>query len=434
MTRIFSLAIFACLPLMTYASTTPNVIGTHWALVIGINNYTHWPVLNNATNDVDVLSRILINKYGFEKNKIIKIIDQQATEENIYDTFSLLHSKLKRNDSLLIYYAGHGHLDKFELAYWVPYNAKKKQVSSYISTQRINHMIAKLPARHVFLVSDSCYSGGFIKHRGVSFDNLKEDRYFIENTLRISRQVLTSGGVELVSDSGKQGHSVFAYYFLKELQSSNELYLPASMLSAKVEKIVARNASQEPHWSRLGNSGDEDGEFFFINTNTPNVTQSLSKGNNNETGKSYFRPYYLDVSLNHSQFRHGEKAKFNIKSATDMQIFIVNQSNEQEVSVIFPNKQEKNNIILANQMIEIPSKSASYEFVMETANGKQSGSETFLVYGLPLTEDLSNIDWTNYFSVGNNIHKKEFYSRLTDLSIPWVSEKILPVTLLADNQ
>jgi len=438
MLKIGLISFFMVVPLMSFASVPPQVIGSYWALVVGIDKYTHWPVLNNAINDVDALSELLMEKYGFEENKIIRIVNQQATEENIYAAFSSLHTKLKRNDSLLIYYAGHGHLDKFELAHWVPYNAKQKDVSSLISTQRINHMISKLPAKHIFLVSDSCYSGGFIKHRGSPFNQLSEDRYFIENILRNSRQVLTSGGVELVVDSGKQGHSVFAYYFLKELQLSNDRYLPASLLSANVEKIVARNAKQEPHWSRLDNAGDEDGEFFFINAKGVSLSKMPDTGQINLStdtkvaDNAYFRPYYFDVKLNSSQFLHGESAKFEIKSFVDMQILIVNQTSNGRASIIFPNKQDKNNIIFANKKVEIPPEQSLYEFALEATQGVKSESEAFLVYGLPITEKLSGIDWVNYFSEGNSMEMSKFYNRLKDLSTPWLSQKILPFSLRAD--
>lgn len=235
----------------------------YWALIIGIDRYRYWPVLETAVSDATAVADVLIQDYGFDRDNVITLLNGAATEDAIIKSFIELQKQIGSNDSLLIYYAGHGHLDSFNIGSWVPIEAKQDQYSAFIDTDRINRMLAEIPAKHIFLVADACYSGSLFAARGVkSFRST--DRYFEENFNRISRQALSSGGIETVSDQGRNNHSIFAYYFLRELQTNQAAYLAASQLSAKVERLVASNSQQEPQWSHLLNTGDENGEFFFV--------------------------------------------------------------------------------------------------------------------------------------------------------------------------
>ena len=241
-----------------------EVLGKYWLLAIGVDDYEYWPRLNNAVGDAEKIVDIMIDKYGFSRDRVIELYNKKATEENIISVFIDLKNRLGANDSLLIYYAGHGVLDEFDVGSWVPVNASIGSITDYISTDRVNRMVAKLPARHVFLVADACYSGTLFTPRSKQIPMKINDRYFRENILRTSRQALSSGGIEVVQDGGGDGHSIFAYHFIRELELSNEPYISATWLSAKVAQMVARNADQEPRWNHLKNVGDENGEFFFI--------------------------------------------------------------------------------------------------------------------------------------------------------------------------
>ena len=68
-------------------------------------------------------------------------------------------------------------------------------------------------------MSDSCFSGSFIKrHRSIDIEI--DDKYFHDYFSKPSRAILTSGGNKPVADSGKDGHSIFAYYFIQQLEQN----------------------------------------------------------------------------------------------------------------------------------------------------------------------------------------------------------------------
>ena len=105
----------------------------YYALVIGNNNYQYLEKLDAAENDAKVIADILENKYGFEVELLLNG-DYSTTVNSIFN----MTKKLKENDNLLIYYAGHGELDKSEnRGYWLPVNASTKSRAEWISNQRI---------------------------------------------------------------------------------------------------------------------------------------------------------------------------------------------------------------------------------------------------------------------------------------------------------
>jgi predicted RNase H-like nuclease (RuvC/YqgF family) len=80
--------------------------------------------------------------------------------------------------------------------------------------------------------------------------------------------------MEPVEDVGKEGHSIFAYYFLKTLKDNPHPYLSAKQLGVQVEELVTRNSIQTPISKFIHGVGDEGGQFFFINrkSGTPKVS------------------------------------------------------------------------------------------------------------------------------------------------------------------
>ena len=242
--------------------------GTNYALVIGINTYRNHSDLKTAVNDAEALVRLLEKKYFFEPGNIILLKNRDATKASIMQEFrDLVATKVKKGDNVFIYYAGHGWFDDIlDAGYWVTSEASKSP-ASFLENNTVYKFIAALDKKgvqHVFLVSDSCFSGSFTKdHRAIETEI--DDRYFRKKYKKPSRNILTSGGVEPVADEGKEGHSVFAYYFLKTLKQNPHPYLSGKQVGVQVEELVTRNSTQTPISKFIHGVGDEGGQFFFIN-------------------------------------------------------------------------------------------------------------------------------------------------------------------------
>lgn len=242
--------------------------GRYIAFVVGINSYSgYWRPLNNALNDAQGMAEVLKNEYKFDE--VITLFDKDATRKNIIQKFEWLANNLSKDDNLLIFYSGHGQLNKIlNKGYWVPVDATSNSVADYISNSDIKTFLGGIPSKHTFLVTDACFAGdifrGSSQTEQVQFDPNNMDKYYKEVYRKQSRLALTSGGLEEVMDAGKDGHSIFTYYLLKALKDNDKKYIDASQLFNDFRVAVSNNSEQTPQLQSVKDTNDEGGQFIFI--------------------------------------------------------------------------------------------------------------------------------------------------------------------------
>ncbi|MCA9463998.1 MAG: caspase family protein [Nitrospira sp.] len=97
------------------------ITGNYWALIIGINQYQHVPHLETAVQDATAVRDVLIERYGFLHERVVELLDAQATRTEILNALYQLGRKAGSDDSVFIYFAGHGQYDdEGKLGWWVP--------------------------------------------------------------------------------------------------------------------------------------------------------------------------------------------------------------------------------------------------------------------------------------------------------------------------
>jgi peptidoglycan/xylan/chitin deacetylase (PgdA/CDA1 family)/tetratricopeptide (TPR) repeat protein len=243
-----------------------------WAVIIGINDYEHWPKLRYAVNDANSIEEVLTAKFGFKKENIRKLLNGDATRQRIMQVLGdeLTDSnKVQREDRVFFFFAGHGTTRTFEdgrqVGFIVPVDADQNNyVSTAISMSQIREASDLIPAKHVYFVMDSCYSGLALSRGSGAYS--RDRSYLEEITRREARQILTAGGADQqVADDGPNGHSVFTWAVLQGLQGEADLdgngVITASELGAYVSPIVAKFANQTPAVGNL--VGSEGGEFVL---------------------------------------------------------------------------------------------------------------------------------------------------------------------------
>jgi hypothetical protein len=228
----------------------------NFLLVIGINNYLHWPKLNNAVKDANDVASTLMTKYNFEFDNIVTLKDEQATRNNIYLSLRGLIEKVSPQDNLMVYYSGHGYFDQLlNEGYWVPVDAHVNASGDYVSNTEILRIINNINSQHTFLVADACFSGSLFGEatRGYT-DNVEKFR---------SRWGFASGRLEVVSDGSVGDNSPFTKSFVQFLKENQKEKLAVSELIQHVKVKVAETTNQTPLGNPLKNAGDEGGEFVF---------------------------------------------------------------------------------------------------------------------------------------------------------------------------
>lgn len=238
--------------------------GTYYALVIGINSYRHLDSLQTAVNDAEAVGRILRDSYGFET---ALLINQNATRRTIVSELNKLRQKLSHEDKLLIYYAGHGYFDEdTKKAYWLPVDAEKSNDTNWIMAERITSNLKRIPAKHILVVSDSCYSGTLTRAAQVDLFSTATRVSYINKILnKQARVLIASGGNEPVTDTGAARHSVFAQAFIRALREvDRDVFLAEELFVGYIKEPVAGKADQTPEYSLIKNSGHDGGDFIFI--------------------------------------------------------------------------------------------------------------------------------------------------------------------------
>jgi ankyrin repeat protein len=236
--------------------------GRYHALVIGNNAYTDLSPLKTAANDATAVAELLQTMYGFTVTLLTN-----TTRDEIITALDQLRATLTEQDNLLIYYAGHGVLDTSEeRGYWLPINAKQDSRIQWIANTTITDALKAMAAKHILVVADSCYSGTLT--RGIDVvrptSGSERDTYLARIAQKRSRTVLTSGGLEPVSDSGGgKEHSVFAKAFLMALQENRDV-LDGQQLFNLIRRPVILNAAQTPEYTDMRYAGHEGGDFLFV--------------------------------------------------------------------------------------------------------------------------------------------------------------------------
>ena len=266
-----------------------------YALIIGINDCGTLGTLENAENDAIELKDILIEKYNYKEENVKLLLGSDATKNNINDCLYGYGLDTMANDSILIYYAGHGTtiLDgkQNHTGFLVPYGGSELNYNTLILWSEIVNATKISKAKHVFFIFDACYSG-------LAFNrcaNLGESRFASEVMRRYSRQALTAGkGDQTVSDAKgpMANHSLFTGYLLKYLTETNveENIISATSVMSYVYNNVSKNSNtqQIPQYGFL----DGDGDFIFNSEIIPKL-----QGDGEKSEKIIERNFPDDIGL-----------------------------------------------------------------------------------------------------------------------------------------
>ena len=242
------------------------------ALVIGIDQYTQWPKLQHAVKDARGVQEQLVQRLGFRPENVTLLLDGEATRANILRALNdkLADAKrVKRDDRVLVFFAGHGATRKLasgrDVGYVMPVDAPLSDFASdAIAMPQLQEVAEAIAAKHVLFIVDACYSGLGLT-RGIGGGD-GSARFLADNARRIGRQMITAGGADQqVADDGPGGHSVFTWTLLQALGGKADLngdgVITGTELAAYIAPTVSSIARQTPAFGSL--PGSAGGEFIF---------------------------------------------------------------------------------------------------------------------------------------------------------------------------
>ena len=244
--------------------------GRYYALIIGNQDYQNIASLATPRNDIQRIGEVLEKRYGFTVTLLT-----DSDNLTIMDAINNLNEVLTEDDNLLIYYAGHGNriqTGEFETGYWLPVNADAPPRDSlWIPNEFVTRHLARIQAKRVMVIADSCYAGLLSSAPGylmLENNDQPTDRYIQYKLPRKSRLLLTSGGDFPVLDTGGGDNSVFAKALL-DLLENNQRLLTAPEIYQSIKGRVSKAAKladfeQTPVYKVIKGAGHEMGDFFFV--------------------------------------------------------------------------------------------------------------------------------------------------------------------------
>ncbi|WP_293136067.1 HEAT repeat domain-containing protein [Okeania sp. SIO3I5] len=328
---------------LQYYKPTPKIpmsktLSHNYALLIGVGDckYPNWS-LPTTVKDVQTIKSFLINpdlcSYIDKENYLRFLSNEQATKQNILDNLNWLQQKAKNDPeaTILVYYSGHGWLDKSTQNYYlIPHDTSpvKPQKTALPATE-FNNALQQISAQKLLVIIDSCHAQGMATAKQTEELELPEN--FSQTALPknliadlrkgTGRAVFTSStGDELswIRSDGKM--SIYTYHFLEALQGGGnkpgDKIVTVSNLMSHVSKTVPESAQklgkkQTPMFDfsqtedfpvalLRGGKGLPDGGWEEVKQEAQENIQAGRDINTNTAGRDIDRGDKIDIDLSGS--------------------------------------------------------------------------------------------------------------------------------------
>ena len=140
-----------------------------FALLIGVANYKQVSSLPlTVHNDVRDIESVLVSseRCGYPPSNVRVLLDTDASLKDIRTGLSWLASVAGQNDSVLIYFSGHGALLNNSLSgesALVPWDAESSNLpATCLSEVELSESLQAIKSARLLVLLDSCHSGGSV--------------------------------------------------------------------------------------------------------------------------------------------------------------------------------------------------------------------------------------------------------------------------------
>ena len=169
---------------LNHETRTSQWFDTTYAIAIGIDQYEDSQVasLENAVSDANTIIDLLKKSCGHSKEKFEVHKLEDAKLKSICHTLKTLKGKVKENDRIIFYYAGHGialpgqtdegtkpnsqnpdlsglRLDNKPRGYLIPADAVMGKHETYLALDQLLELLGDFECRHGLIILDCCYAG-----------------------------------------------------------------------------------------------------------------------------------------------------------------------------------------------------------------------------------------------------------------------------------
>lgn len=263
-----------------------DVLASHQhALLIGIQDYTYYgdsvvlSSLKGPLNDLVLVKHVLQERFGFQDEDFIILVDDEATHTGIERGFQRLIDAVEPGDFVYIHYSGHGSqtgdLQGDERSgydqTWVSYGARRNtsqhldgaHLDGYdILDDEINAWLSALSQKssQIVFVSDSCHSATVSRGEAVGTRAIREDprehplgerqfpRFADFPGVRIGAARDYESAIEIQAENQKH-YGLFTWYWAQALQQAQSGETWNDVFKRAYTRVtVQRNDVQRPQF------------------------------------------------------------------------------------------------------------------------------------------------------------------------------------------
>jgi len=200
-----------------------------YALVIGNEDYATFQMglqseqnVDYAINDATIFQKYCLKTLGVKKENMTFLTNATAGKmsSEIAKVTEIIRS-LSEEGELIVYYAGHGHPDELTgVTYLVPVDVSSSDLSYATSLEFLYKSLAETNAKRITIFLDACFTGGgrnlgLVAARG---PKIKPKKGELNGNIVVFS---ASSGEQSALPYHKEGHGVFTYHLLKQLQASS---------------------------------------------------------------------------------------------------------------------------------------------------------------------------------------------------------------------
>jgi uncharacterized caspase-like protein len=230
-----------------------------YLLAVGVSRYRD-KALNlkyAAADAADVAEALQQRGQGlFQSIQIQFLQNQNATLDNITQAFQELAGQVKPTDVFVLFLAGHGTVLEDGNYYFIPWDMVYENTAALrdrgLSKNRLQELLARIPARKSLILIDTCNAGGTVP--ALAMRSLV-DKNAIDRLMRATgRALLAASSDTQMAIEGYKGHGVFTYALLQGLQgqapdynrnNTIEIDELAAFVVDEVPRIALRRWHQE---------------------------------------------------------------------------------------------------------------------------------------------------------------------------------------------
>ncbi len=225
-----------------------------WAVVVGINNYQRVPKLKYALNDARGFYDYLTKVANIPPENVVLLLDEKATLSSLRSALgTMLKRKASKDDTVIIFFAGHGATEKDALSldgdglekYLLPYNADPNDLyATALPMREIGYIFRRVESDRLIFLADCCYSGASggrtIVEKGMRAQI--SDAFMDRITEGKGRVVITASAAnEIAMEKDQFRHGVFSYYILRGLRGEADLDGDRTITVSELFKYVSEH-------------------------------------------------------------------------------------------------------------------------------------------------------------------------------------------------